>query len=153
MQSEGEQGSISLWGWTEASRVAGREREKHPSRTLRKPSPWHRGPRMAGAGRGQGSRGTVCLISGRTLGLCLAAQSYLTRCNPTDSSPPGSSVHGDSPGKNTGVGCRALLQGIFPTQGPKRCGSLTCPALLGRFSTISATWETHINYTSKKKKV
>ena len=32
-------------------------------------------------------------------------------------SPPGSSVHGDSPGKNTGVGCHALLQGIFPTQG------------------------------------
>ena len=35
-----------------------------------------------------------------------------------DGSPPGSSVHGDSPGKNTGVGCHALLpQGIFPTQG------------------------------------
>ena len=33
-----------------------------------------------------------------------------------DCSPPGSSVHGDSPGKNTGVGCHALLQGIFPTQ-------------------------------------
>ena len=32
-------------------------------------------------------------------------------------SQPGSSVHGDSPGKNTGVGCHALLQGIFPTQG------------------------------------
>ena len=32
-------------------------------------------------------------------------------------SPPGSSVHGDSPGKDTGVGCYALLQGIFPTQG------------------------------------
>ena len=30
---------------------------------------------------------------------------------------PGSSVHGDSSGKNTGVGCHALLQGIFPTQG------------------------------------
>ena len=29
----------------------------------------------------------------------------------------GSSVHGDSPGKNIGVGCHALLQGIFPTQG------------------------------------
>ena len=28
-----------------------------------------------------------------------------------------SSVYGDSPGKNTGVGCHALLQGIFPTQG------------------------------------
>ena len=30
---------------------------------------------------------------------------------------PGSSVHGDSSGKNAGVGCHALLQGIFPTQG------------------------------------
>ena len=29
---------------------------------------------------------------------------------------PGSSVHGDSPGKNTAVGCHALLQGIFSTQ-------------------------------------
>ena len=34
-----------------------------------------------------------------------------------DCSLPGSSVHGDSPGKNTGMGCHALLQGIFPTQG------------------------------------
>ena len=25
-------------------------------------------------------------------------------------------VHGDSPGKNTGVGCHALLRGILPTQ-------------------------------------
>ena len=41
----------------------------------------------------------------------------LTLCDPVDCSLPGSSVHGDSPGKNTGVGCRALLQGIFPTQG------------------------------------
>ena len=30
---------------------------------------------------------------------------------------PGLSVHGDSSGKNAGVGCHALLQGIFPTQG------------------------------------
>ena len=30
---------------------------------------------------------------------------------------PGSSVYGDSPGTNTKVGCYALLQGIFPTQG------------------------------------
>ena len=34
-----------------------------------------------------------------------------------DCNPPGSSVNEDSPGKNTGVGCHALLQGIFPTQG------------------------------------
>ena len=33
-----------------------------------------------------------------------------------DYSLPGSSVHGDSPGKNTGVGCHTLLQGIFPTR-------------------------------------
>ena len=42
----------------------------------------------------------------------------LTLCYPVDCSPPGSSVHRDSPGKNTGMGCHALLQGIFPTQGP-----------------------------------
>ena len=36
---------------------------------------------------------------------------------PHDCSPPGSTVHGDSPGNNTGVGCHALLQGIFQTQG------------------------------------
>ena len=28
-----------------------------------------------------------------------------------------SCVYGDSPGKNTGVGCHALLHRIFPTQG------------------------------------
>ena len=37
-------------------------------------------------------------------------------CNRMDCSLPGSSVHEDSPGKNTGVGCHALLQGIFLTQ-------------------------------------
>ena len=36
---------------------------------------------------------------------------------PLDCSQPGSSVRGDSPGKNTGVGGHSLLQGIFPTQG------------------------------------
>ena len=49
--------------------------------------------------------------------LCLVAQSYPTLCDPMDYSPPGSSLHGDSPGKNAGVGCHALLHGIFPTQG------------------------------------
>ena len=48
----------------------------------------------------------------------LVAPLCLTLCNPMDYSPPGSSVHGDSPGKNTGVGCHSLFQGIFPTQGP-----------------------------------
>ena len=44
-------------------------------------------------------------------------QSSPTLDDPMDCSPPGSSVHRDSPGKNTGVGCHDLLQGIFPTQG------------------------------------
>ena len=49
--------------------------------------------------------------------LCLAAQSCPTLCDPMDCSPPGYPVHGDSPGKNTGVGCYAFLQGILATQG------------------------------------
>ena len=49
--------------------------------------------------------------------VCSVTQLCLTLCNPMDCSPRGSSVLGDSPGKNTGVGCHALLQGIFPTQG------------------------------------
>ena len=49
--------------------------------------------------------------------LCLGTQLCPTLCDPMDCSPPGSSVHGDSPGRNTGVGSLSLLQGIFPTQG------------------------------------
>ena len=49
--------------------------------------------------------------------LFLVTQSLLTLCDPVDYTLPGSSVHGDSPGKNTGVSCHALLQGMFPTQG------------------------------------
>ena len=37
--------------------------------------------------------------------------------DPIDCSPPGSSVHGDSPGNNTGVGCHAILQGNLPNAG------------------------------------
>ena len=49
--------------------------------------------------------------------LCLVTQSCLTLCDPMDCSTPGSSVDGDSSGKNTGVGAHALLQGSFSTQG------------------------------------
>ena len=48
-------------------------------------------------------------------------QPCLTLCNPMGGSPPGSSVHRDSPRKNTGVGCHALLQGIFQMQGSNLC--------------------------------
>ena len=49
--------------------------------------------------------------------ISLVVQSCPTICNSVDHSPPGSSVREILPGKNTGVGCHALLQGIFPTQG------------------------------------
>ena len=49
--------------------------------------------------------------------LCLVADPCLTLCDPKDWSLLGSSVHGDSPGKNTGMSCHALLQQIFPIQG------------------------------------
>ena len=49
--------------------------------------------------------------------LCLVAQSCPTLCNPMDCSPPGTSVHGASPGKNDGEGCHALLQGVCSAQG------------------------------------
>ena len=54
--------------------------------------------------------------------VCMLAQS-LQSClwDPMDCSPPGSSVHGISPGKNTGVGCHALLRGIFLSQESNPC--------------------------------
>ena len=51
--------------------------------------------------------------------MCQVASVVSVR-DPMDYSPQDSSIHGDSPGKNAGVGCHALLQGIFPTQ------DLTC---------------------------
>ena len=48
--------------------------------------------------------------------LCLVTQSCPTLWHPMDCSLPGFLVRGDSPSKNTGMGCHALLQGIFPTQ-------------------------------------
>ena len=58
-------------------------------------------------------------------------------CDPMDCSPSGSSVHEDSPGSNTGVGCHALLQGIFLKQGfHLLClASLMSPALQVDFFT------------------
>ena len=52
-----------------------------------------------------------------------------TLCDPVDGSPPGSSVPGNSPAKNTGGGCHALLQGIFPIQGSNPAIESRSPAL------------------------
>ena len=48
-------------------------------------------------------------------------------------SPPSSSVHGDSSGQNTGVGCHSLLQRIFPAQG-SNSGLLHCRQILYHLS-------------------
>ena len=65
--------------------------------------------------------------------MCLVSQSYLTLCDPMDCSPPGCSIHGDSPGNNTTVDCHGLLQGIFPTQGSNP-GLLHCRQILCHLS-------------------
>ena len=47
--------------------------------------------------------------------MCMHAkllQSCLTLCDPMDYSPPGTSVHGDSQGKNTRMGFHALLEDL-----------------------------------------
>ena len=54
-------------------------------------------------------------------------QSCLTLCDPMDCSPPGSTVHGDSSGQNTGVGCCFLLQEISHPR--DKTSSLAIPAL------------------------
>ena len=107
--------------------------------------------------RSREGRADSCLIQGlnsfvlRTLAVlmnahnclvCMCAkllQSCLTLCDPKDCNLPGS-CPGDSPSKNTGVGCPALLQGIFLTQRSNLC-LLSLPALAGGFFTTSATWE------------
>ena len=64
--------------------------------------------------------------------LYLVIQLCPTLCDPMDCSPPGSFVHGDSPGKNNGMGCHAILQGIFPTQelNPSLLHLLNCRQIL-----------------------
>ena len=55
--------------------------------------------------------------------LCMhvkSLQSCPSLCDPM-SWPTGVFCPWDSPGKNTGVNCHALLQGIFPTQGSNLC--------------------------------
>ena len=53
--------------------------------------------------------------------LCWVALSCLTLCELKDCRPPGLFCPWDSPGKNTAVGCCALFQGIFLTQGSNQC--------------------------------
>ena len=71
-----------------------------------------------------------------TMEYCPQSLSHVWLCYAMDYSLPGSYVHEDSPGKNAGVGCHALLQGIFPTQ-----GSNPVSCIAWGFFTVSATRE------------
>ena len=78
----------------------------------------------------------VCVQCVSVCSLCVQCVCVLSRSVTSDPlqprglySPPGSSVHGDSPGKNTEVGCHSHLQRIFPTQGLNP-GLLHCRQIL-----------------------
>ena len=73
------------------------------------------------------SLAVLCALDKELLSRLLGSNSY----SPMYYSPPGSSVHGDSPDENAGMGCHALLQGIFPNQGSNQ---FSCIA--GGFFTI-----------------
>ena len=70
--------------------------------------------------------------------LHLVAQSCPTLCDPMAYSPPGSSVLGDSPGKNTGVGCHALLCGSSQAWDQTQISHVA-----GEFFTVLVTREVH----------
>ena len=88
---------------------------------------------------------TTSLVGYTPYNMCLVAQLCPTLCNPVDCSPPGSSIHEDSPGQNTEVGSLSLLQGIFPARGSNPC-LLHCRQIL----TIWATREANTKLKSKK---
>ena len=70
----------------------------------------------------------------------LSRFSHVGLCDPCGPQPAGLLCPWNSPGKNTEVGWRCLLQGLFLTQGLNPL-YLTSPALAGGFFTTSATWE------------
>ena len=74
--------------------------------------------------------------------MCLVAQSCPTLCDPINYSPLGSSVHGDSPGKNTGVGSHSLFQEDPPDPGIEpRSPALQADSLLSEPPNFHAEWK------------
>ena len=63
--------------------------------------------------------GTLLYYPTFSLLLCCAVLSHsvVSDSETPWTSLPGSLVHGEPPGKNSGEGCHAFLQGIFPIQG------------------------------------
>ena len=75
----------------------------------------------------------------------LVAQSCVILCNPMDCSSPGLFCPWNSLGKNTGLGCHSLLQGIFPAQG-LNLGLLCWRQILYHLSNQVLEWN-HIRVT------
>ena len=84
----------------------------------------------------------VCISCINTV-LCFVAQSSLTLGHTMDCSPPGSSVHEDSPGKNIWVGCKPSSR---ESSQPRDQTGVSRVA--GRFFIIWATREVHVNTTN-----
>ena len=93
--------------------------------------------------------------------LCLVTQLCLTFCDLMNCSPPGISVHGDSLGKNTRVGCHFLLQCMkmksekevaqsCPTLSDPMDCSLPGSAVHGIFQARVLEWE-NIPYALERK--
>ena len=81
----------------------------------------------------------------------LVSQSCLTHCDPMDCGSPGSSVHGDSPGKNTEVGCHTLGDllnpGIEPRSPSLQADSLPSePPGKPKFSLLSPKYNMPVNF-------
>ena len=93
-------------------------------------------------------------------GMVLVAQSCPTLCDPADCSPPGSSVYGDSPGKNTAAQKQQKCQQgqplcCFPTSAPL-CLSLSCAGIwlwggaLGRLTIQNLPLEVHYMFSGQE---
>ena len=75
----------------------------------------------------------MCNIA-NSFGACVLSHSVMSDCLPSHGLQPARLLcPWNSSGKNTGVGCHALLQGIFPTQGSNP-GLLHCRQILYHLS-------------------
>ena len=75
------------------------------------------------------------------------AQSCPTLCDPVDYNSPW-----NSPGQNTRVGCRSLLQGIFPAQGSNP-GLPHCRWILYQQSHAGSPYQLYLNKIGRNNKV
>ena len=80
----------------------------------------------------------------------LVTQSCPTLCDPMECSPPGSSPW-VSPGKNTGMGCHFLLQGIFPPWDWTRVSRIAGRLFID-WATREAICQLYLNKTGRRRR-